>query len=322
MWAYNATDPLVPAVPAYLPHAAYRVGGTELDYPFLVLGDQPEVIRDAARLLARLQSTAVRDQLQALGFRGPGGPGGAPALVAEVPAPRLPVQAPVNPSAVGPARRRVRAVTDPARILAVIDVSGSMGDVVPSTPGSTKIQLALQAAGNAMSLYPDDTDVGLWEFATDLTAGTDYRPLVPIGHLGVRADGVTGRQRLAAALGRIHAYPNGSTGLYDTVLAAVASVRATWAPRHANSVVLLTDGRNADADGITLDALVKVLKKNNDPLHPVPVISIAYGADSDVPALQAISRATEGAVYLARDPRDISRVFHDAIAQRACRPHC
>jgi hypothetical protein len=157
----------------------------------------------------------------------------------------------------------------------------------------------------------------LWEFSTDLGPGTDYRELVPIGP-------VEGRHaaQLAGNLAGLRPIPTGSTGLYDTVLAAVQRVRSGYDPTRTNAVVLLTDGANHDAHGIGLAGLLDRLRAESDPSEPVPVISIAYGPDSDAASLRAISDVTGGATYVAADPRTIRSVLLDAIGQRLCRPDC
>jgi secreted protein with Ig-like and vWFA domain len=99
-------------------------------------------------------------------------------------------------------------------------------------------------------------------------------------------------------------------------------VRAGYDPDRVNVVLLLTDGMNDDVNSITMDQLLSTLAAEQDPARPVPVISIAFGPDSDVAALQQISRATGGATYLSQDPRQIGEIFLDAVGQRLCRPSC
>jgi len=46
------------------------------------------------------------------------------------------------------------------------------------------------------------------------------------------------------------------------------------------------------------------------------VIAIAYGPDSDTAALRTISEATGGTLYTVADPRDLPRIFSEAIGAR------
>jgi Ca-activated chloride channel family protein len=207
-------------------------------------------------------------------------------------------------------------------MLAVIDISGSMARGVASAGGASRLQETKDAATRGLSLYPDDAQIGLWVFSQNLTPRTDYRTLVPIGPLGVRPDGVLGRQQLGTTLAGLRVDPNGNTALYDTTLAAVRSVRKGWDPNRVNSVVLLTDGRNEDNEGISLTHLLSTLRRENDPARPIPVITIAFGPDSDRAALAAISQATGGSTYVTSNANDVYAVFQDAVGRRSCRPQC
>src|SRR3546814_8750519 len=50
----------------------------------------------------------------------------------------------------------------PARVLLVMDVSGSMGDVADPATGATKLDLAKSATITALGDFNDDDEVGLW----------------------------------------------------------------------------------------------------------------------------------------------------------------
>jgi hypothetical protein len=303
--------------------AAYPVDARmSLDYPFVVLASDPGAGRAAERLLAALRGGPGAARLRADGFRDARGAAGDATRAATT---IDPAYAPTRlvPAArdVDRALQTVRLIRLRSRLLAVIDVSGSMGEAVNGS-GRTRLELTKDAAALGLAAYPDDADVGLWVFATGLAGRTDHRQLVPIGPLGPRADGRSGRTLLVRALSDLRHVPDGGTGLYDTTLAAVRAVRAGWDPERVNAVLLLTDGRNDDRRSITLAQLLKTLRRERDPDRPVPVISIAYGEDSDVAALGAISRATGGTRYLAEDPGDIQDVLFDAVGRRPCRPRC
>src|SRR4029453_11059524 len=62
--------------------------------------------------------------------------------------------------------------------LAVIDISGSMGEKVG---GKTRMQLTIEAAGGGLSLFPNSASLGLWTFSTKIGPDdADYKELVPI----------------------------------------------------------------------------------------------------------------------------------------------
>jgi hypothetical protein len=316
VWAHNVASPSSRVTAVY-------AGKTTLDYPFVVLTTNTARMRAADRLLAALRGAEGRDALAAAGFRSPDGT--APATLSRVPGvdPSAPADS-AAPSAkdVAAALRVSRLVTLGTRMLAVLDVSGSMARTLPGGGGASRMQVTRAAANSGLSLYPDDTSIGLWVFATDLTRTTDYKELVPLGPLGARPDGVMGRERLGRALADLDHVRGGGTGLYDTTLAAVRAVRRGWDPQRINSVVLLTDGNNDDDHGISLPRLLRTLEQEADPRRPVPVITIGLGEDSDRAALAAISRQTGGSTYAASKASDSYRVFREAMGRRECLPTC
>ncbi len=97
-------------------------------------------------------------------------------------------------------------------------------------------------------------------------------------------------------------------------------VRETYDPEKVNSVLLITDGKNEDENGIDLDTLLAELAKIDDPTKPVPVIMIGFGPDTDLAAMQQIAQATKGAAYSASKPEDLGTVLVDALSQRTLPP--
>ena len=196
-----------------------------------------------------------------------------------------------------PAQPLVEAAVDsylrvirPSRLLALIDVSGSMGRAVPGTHGATRLDLAVQASLSGLAVYSDDTSVGLWVFSTGLTPKTDYRVMAPLNSLTRGPDGVSGRERMAQGLAKVKV-EKGKTGLYDSVLAAVREVRRTWDPERVNSVVVITDGADTDPQSIGKARLLAKLRKENDPKKPVAVFAIAYGPTGDLGTLDQDQRS-------------------------------
>jgi hypothetical protein len=295
-------------------------GGTPFDYPFTTLRAEGPREATADRLLAALGSPRGQQVLRDAGFRGTDGAGAGLTADRGVDGTQpSPVAVPDTATA-AELLSTFDAVRRDARLLAVVDVSGSMAEPVPGAGGSTRLDLALRAAAAGMQLYPDSTEVGLWSFSEDVSGGRDHQELVPIAPVTGPAPG--GREAMALAMAGMRPVPNGGTGLYDTTLAAVRAVRAGWDPARVNAVVLLTDGADTDAHGIGLEDLLTTLRAENASGQPVPVITIAYGDGSGAEALAAISAATDGATYQTSDPGRILGIFLDALGQRACRPQC
>jgi hypothetical protein len=297
-----------------------RIAGSPFDYPYTILSAEGPLGATAERVLAALHSTDGQALLREAGFRDVDGVGHGLAADGGVDGTQPGAVAVPDAATADNLLKTFDAVRRDARLLAVVDVSGSMAAPVPGASGSTRLDLALRAAAAGLELYPDATEVGLWSFSEDVTGTSDHQALVSIGPLTAPAP--RGRTELALAMAQMRALPDGGTGLYDTTLAAVRAVRAGWDPARVNAVVLLTDGEDTDADGITLDQLLTTLRMEQAPGQHVPVITIAYGDSSGAAALAAISAATDGASYQTSDPGRIRDVFLDAVGQRACRPQC
>ncbi|MDT7539740.1 MAG: Ca-activated chloride channel [Actinomycetota bacterium] len=186
-----------------------------------------------------------------------------------------------------------------ARVLLVLDVSGSMGDDVGSQ-GQTKLELAKKAAASAVGqLAPDDL-LSLWIFSTQQDKEKPYRELVPFG---------TARNNLATVKAKIaDLQPNGGTGLYATVRAANAFMTTSFQPGLINAIVVLTDGRNEFPADNNIDSLTTALDPE-DADRAVRVFPIAYGEDADLGELTKIADASKAAAYDASDPESIDNVL-------------
>jgi Ca-activated chloride channel homolog len=327
VWDYNRGNPSgleeggerarpkVPLVAVYP-----REGTLEADHPWVVLR-APWVDdtkrRAAAGFFDYLRSEPIQARFQQAGFRASDGRPGQALNQANGLLPDQPsrVLSPPAPIVVAATLESWNAARKRSNVLAVYDISGSMKEEVPGTGGRTKMDLVKAAAGQALGLFAADTNLGTWVFSSNLNGNKDWRESVAIGPTSARLpDGKTRRQKLAEALSALQA-TNGDTGLYDTTLAAFRAVKRAHAPDRLNIVVLLTDGINDDpTGGIDRAELLRRLKAEQGD-KPVRIITIAYGANADTQSLKLISEATGGLAFVSRDPRDILRVFTDAITQ-------
>lgn len=302
--AYNDTRPSVPLAAVYVQPAP-----PALDYPYVVLpGIGTEQQRLAERFRQALSGERYLADLAEVGLRGPDGMAKFPAMPG---APATIATGQLDDAAVAEALATWISVTRPSRMLAVIDISGSMAYPVPSAGGATRAQIALEAARQGMMLFDDSWSVGLWTFATRLNGNADHREVVPIRPMPEN------REALVAALGTIRPDPAGNTGLYDTVLAAYREVKAGWDPAAVNSIVLLTDGQNDDPEGgLTLDQLIAELEALVDPHYPIQVIAIGIGDEVSQAELERITSTTGGGTFIARDPSAIGPIFLRALSLR------
>ncbi|MGH3705600.1 MAG: VWA domain-containing protein [Agromyces sp.] len=322
--AYNLDDPAESLV------AAYPADGTvALDYPFVRTeapvtdesgsAEAAESDADAgakAELLDALEDSIreSRKTFAANGFRAPDGTGALDIVGLGAQAPSA--TAALDGGAEIEILRAWSVLTLRSRMLAVIDVSGSMEE--PAANGLRRIDIFQQAAVGAMQKFSGEVELGVWVFSTARNGDLDYEDLSPIAPL---AD-VAHSQEIAGIIQSLPGRLGGATGLYDTTLAAVQRVRETYDPEKVNSVLLFTDGKNEDENGIDLDTLLAELAKIDDPEKPVPVIMIGFGPDTDLAAMQRIAQATKGAAYSASQPEDLGTVLVDALSQRSCRPNC
>ncbi|WP_133411894.1 substrate-binding domain-containing protein [Agromyces badenianii] len=314
--AYNLDDPAEGLV------AAYPVDGTvSLDYPFVHLsvadaesGEPAPATRAEFVDAFEAEVRASAKTFAAEGFRSPDGTGklDIAGLGAEAPA----ATAALDGAAQLEILRAWSVLTLRSRMLAVIDVSGSMEE--PAENGLRRIDIFQQAAVGAMQKFSGEVELGVWVFSTARNGELDYEDLSPIAPLGDAAH----MQEIAGIIQSLPTRLGGATGLNDTTLAAVQRVRETYDPEKVNSVLLFTDGRNEDENGIDLDTLLGELAKIDDPTRPVPVIMIGFGPDTDLAAMQRIAQATKGAAYSASKPEDLGTVLVDALSQRSCRPDC
>jgi hypothetical protein len=306
--AYNNRQPPVQLAALYVDPAP-----PPLDYPFAVLPGATLDKASAARaVLGVLAGNKYRNHLAAAGLRGDdGGVGAGFAMPSGAPAALPPVPTQPEPAAIDTALAAWTAVTSPGRLLAVMDVSGSMLQQVPTAGNATREQVTVEAARRGLTLFDDNWAAGLWIFSTRLDGATDYRQLVPIGPLSEQ------RQSLLDQLNTIQPKRDGNTGLYDTTLAAYRAVQDGWDPSRVNSVVIMTDGKNEDQQGLSLDQLVDELKKAMDPARPVQVIGIGIGTDVSEAELRRITDTTGGGTFIAPDPAKIPDIFLKAIALRS-----
>jgi Ca-activated chloride channel family protein len=199
-----------------------------------------------------------------------------------------------------------------ARVLVVVDVSGSMGDEAAS--GKSKLDLAKEAASGSLSQFKPDDLVGLREFSTGLGPGAnqDYLDLVPVGPLSANEEKI---QSQITGL-----YPTNGTPLYDVTQQSVQSMLDSYDPSRINAVVLLTDGNNDDGDtsddNRQLASLLSFLQEETQGEHakPVRLFTIGYGKDADSVHLKQMSEAANGNYYDATDPSSITKVFTQVIS--------
>ena len=201
-----------------------------------------------------------------------------------------------------------------ARVLMVLDVSGSMGEPAdPDDPnGPTKLDLAKQAVIDGLDDFKADDLVGLRIFTTD-DAGTpvvtDLSPVAPIG---------AQREALVSRVDSLT--PLAGTPLYQVTQESYDEMLAGYDPALINAVVVLTDGQNDDGtpddDARQFDELLAEVKRNSDgeTSKPVRIFTVAYGSGADPTELRQIAEASNATAYQAGDATTINKVFAAVIS--------
>ncbi len=194
-----------------------------------------------------------------------------------------------------------------ARVMLVIDVSGSMGDAV--SDDETKLDLAKRASIDALEQFKPDDIVGLRIFSTNVSPKepTSYLDLVPFAPISQNRELIANKIRTLQ--------PLEGTPLYATAKDSFSAMKQGYDPSRINAVVLLTDGRNEDNFN-DLNATLASLRAGSEgqSSQPIRLFTIAYGEDADKSVLKRLAEATNATAYDASDPLSVSKVFTAVIS--------
>lgn len=295
-------------------------GTVGLDYPYVTVTEESALQSAAADLYQVVSTDAYRDRLRELGFRDPGGEASSvlasqPGIEAAAP--------PTHEDLTGDAL--LASVTDwnrlsmPSRTLVLADASQNMSEDLNGGPA--RIEIAKQAALLGLSLFPDETDMGLW-LMSDRYGESGREEAAEMHPLGQADDGdVTRRQEMTAVAEDLETR-GGDSRLYDNILAAYDEVQDDYHEDKINSVILLTAGQDEGSSEISHDELVAALQDRFDPERPVTMFIIGFGDQAEEQELAQIARATSGSSFVTEDPAEIGDFFLSSISRRLCVPNC
>ncbi|GAA2267688.1 substrate-binding domain-containing protein [Nonomuraea roseoviolacea subsp. roseoviolacea] len=322
IYTHNAKKPDAQVVPLYPAEGTYN-----LDYPMLVLAKDPEVRKAAAAFQKELTTDSAQRTLRDQGFRTPDGKGGdvlakGKGFVSTLP---RPLAAPDVKTVASMAQTWSRLNLG-SRLLTLLDVSGTMALPVPGTQ-LTRMQAISRIATEGLSLFPADSEIGVWAFSTHLDGqGKDWREMVSVGPLSETTDGRLRKEALATQLATVQAKATGDTGLNDTLKAAYTEMTKSYQEDKINTVLVLTDGAgNDDPDGGVGNAeILSFLKKTYNPKRPVSILLIAFGPDAPKGKKQmdALAKATGGEAYIAENILQVRDFFLQGMERRLCAPKC
>ncbi|WP_026127634.1 substrate-binding domain-containing protein [Nocardiopsis lucentensis] len=302
--------------------ARYPTEGTvSLDYPYVTATDDSALRAAAADLYEVLRGDEHREHLRDLGFRDPGG--NTPSSLEAQPW-DVPEEPTTHDDLTGDAL--LASVTDwnrlsmPSRSLVLADTSENMAQDLNGGP--SRMEVAQRAALLGLSLFPDETDMGLW-LLSDQYGRQGRDEAAEMRRLGGSAgsDDITRRQELIGVAEEI-AVRGGESRLYDNILDAYDQVQDNYHEDKINSVILLTAGRDDGSSEISHAELVAALQDRFDPQRPVSMFIIAFGAQSEEAELRQIAAATSGSLFVTDDPDEIGDIFLSSISRRLCVPNC
>jgi Ca-activated chloride channel family protein len=201
-----------------------------------------------------------------------------------------------------------------ARVLLVVDISGSMKEMASRDGRDTKLELASRAAVTSLDQFKASDQVGLRVFSTGLgpNGNLEWEDRVPTAPMAQNE--VPLRDALQSL------FPTNGTPLYSAALSSFQVAFDQYDPARINAVVLLTDGKNDDGatgdDAVQLAQLLATLaeRTQGELSRPVRIFTIGYGADADLSVLRQIAEATNGAAYNASDPSSIQKVFTSVVS--------
>jgi hypothetical protein len=172
---------------------------------------------------------------------------------------------------------------------------------------TTKAGLLRQAGVQAAQLFGEDTSVGMWMFGTPTAQSPPYVEVVPFGPLDEDLNGQPRRKRFTDVATAYQAMPAAGTPLFETILRANTDMQKRWTAETVNLIVVLTDGHDRDTPYAMpkADFLAK-LQAGRDPKKPLPIHSIAYGGDADLPTLTELAKLTGGVAAPSTDPADLA----------------
>ncbi|MGI5179952.1 VWA domain-containing protein [Dactylosporangium sp. CA-152071] len=295
--AHNAGGPVVPLTVLTVDPAV------TLDYPYAMINGKPRASLEAAgRFRAALTAEGNRDLFARLGFRAADG-----STSAGFPAGRGAATAPVTVKALTEERKITdilgywNATTAPSRVLTLVDTTSSMNRPMAGAGSPSRLQVLRKTATDGLALFTDDSELGLWAYASG------HQEVVPLNPLSQGQ-----RARLSTAVAGAKATTADVCGLYETVLAAYKALKEGYKEGRSNTVVVFTDGTNSKP-GMSLETLKLELERATDPTRPVRVVLLGVGPDVKQQELAEIAAATGGRSFVVTDPEQIGNIFLQAL---------
>jgi hypothetical protein len=288
-------------------------GSPELDYPYALTTTDPLKLQAAKEFGKVLGQEYAASVVRFDGFRSARGVADATPGSFGLTGQQLRLTALANPGVAQTTLQAWNRLRIGIRLLALIDISGSMAQL--TAPGGPSVEQVLtQSAGKGLLLFPDSTRMGLWEFASNLDGAKPYKQLVSVGPMPTEVGLITRRQQIQQINQTLQPKPGSTNSLGDTILAAYKYMVATYQARYSNSVLVLTGGVDNAPGDISPAKLLRKVRALGSPARRVAIIVLVLGRSSHFAAIRRIAAATGGSAYEITDPAEIPKIFFDAIA--------
>jgi hypothetical protein len=296
-------------------------GSYQLDYPYVLTTSDPLRLRAASQFEDALSSSYAASYVRYEGFRSANGAASGWVSRYGLTTGQPNLAEPAPPGQAETALQAWARLGLGSRDLALLDVSEQMA--TPVTPsGTTLEQVLVQVAGLGLSQFPNSTQMGIWAFASHLNGPLPYKQLISVGPVLGEFGLVTRRQQIQQVTQAGTPVVGAPAALYGTILAGYKQMTATYQPRYANAVLVMTAGVDNAPGDISATTLIKDLRQLYNPKRRVEIITLVLGQPAGFSALQQISAATGGQAYLITNPSQVTSVFFNAIARRMCTPNC
>ncbi|MBO0824916.1 MAG: substrate-binding domain-containing protein, partial [Actinobacteria bacterium] len=319
--AYDKKNPSTPLVAHYPTNPTGMLATPELDYPYVVTTSQSDTQRAATMFGKYLRTGYAQSLMRYYGFRSANGvPDMMPSSAGLANQPLQLASAP-SPTEAALSLQVWQKLGLGSRDLVIMDVSPLMGS--PSNvQGLTVQQLVGQTAAAGLGFFPDNTQMGLWSMGKNPTAKQPYTTLVPIGPLSADYGLVIRRTQIQQISSTIQTSTNGTLALHDTLLAAYKQMTASYAPKYANAIIVLTTGVDTATDDMSLSSLLSQLRALYNPSKKVAIFILKFGPAPNLAEMQQIADATGGLAFQITQPSQIGEVFFQGVSQRMCGQAC
>jgi hypothetical protein len=314
---YDGAHPDHPLAARYPSSGTAALGTPELDYPYVLTTSNSAEQTAAKQFGQLLRDSYTAGVVRYFGFRSANGVTGAlPASYGLAQQP-LRLATPASPSEASAALQAWQRLQRGARDLVLVDVSSGMQGSA-GVGGLSLWQVTKQVAVLGLSLFPDSTQMGMWEFGDKLSGSSPFKQLVSVGPLPAEYGLITRRQQLQQIDMSLNPRPGTQAALNQSILSAYQTLVNTYQASDTNALIVLTAGVDNVPGDMSSAQMVSKLRAMYNPNKPVELIIVQIGDKGDFTAMKQAAAAGGGAAYQVTDPSQVASVFFQAVGRRIC----